>query len=608
MADLKVTVGADVSAYEAGMKQSAQATQAFSDDATKSLAQVAQASTAAGGAAASSSMKFMQMRSGISAARDGVMAFTLGGQAAERSLLAMGHHINSLVNETGSFKGALGALGSSLWGPGGIILGITVAVELFSKFSKGSKEAGDAAVDYASTLSAVRQATLAGQQAGDGEVTRLQILYAATQNHTLALKDRNAAYTELESKYPKYFTNADREKTLLGENTTGYNKLADAILAAAMAKAYEDKITSNTNRSLEDNQKILDAEKQIADVRAKLALDQKTNDEISKNATSGAGQGAGGLAISDSFLNKQLNDLIETRNSLLTDQLKLKEQNLALSKTATDEESKAGFKTAGEDGKGVKPDSTKDTSLKLLLPVGGVDFSYNPDDVKKALKKYQEQADKQLMSDAKNNSDKKLNNVDLQATSLVGTDKTLKNMDRIHQAIVRATNDQDTYDKEVANGTKAASDGAQLLSDIFNSIGQQGGNVFGSIITGIEQLLIKLAEAVAEAAVFALIMDALGFGSFSSLFLGSAGGSGALKQFTGFSIPGHADGGITLKPHLAMVGEGGENEVIAPLSKLKDFIGNSGGGAHNITVTGKLSGNDILISNKRTQASNSRRT
>ena len=67
-------------------------------------------------------------------------------------------------------------------------------------------------------------------------------------------------------------------------------------------------------------------------------------------------------------------------------------------------------------------------------------------------------------------------------------------------------------------------------------------------------------------------------------------------------IPKFAEGGMVTGPTTALVGEGigtsiSNPEVIAPLDKLKSMIG---GGNQHITVTGKLIGNDIFLSNAKT--------
>lgn len=202
MADLNVVIGADISQYQAGMQQAASTAKSVSDrlkadlqtyqalaektfdpallgtynnqiknlqssiarlgkeaeitaNDTKDIAKDGVSGlNSLGGATISASMKFQQMRSGISAARDGLMGFAIGGQAGERALMAMGHHINSLVNETGSFSGAMKAMGASLMGPGGIILGLTLAFELFKHFSKEESDAYDATKHFTDAANA----------------------------------------------------------------------------------------------------------------------------------------------------------------------------------------------------------------------------------------------------------------------------------------------------------------------------------------------------------------------------------------------------------------------------------------------------------------------
>jgi hypothetical protein len=69
----------------------------------------------------------------------------------------------------------------------------------------------------------------------------------------------------------------------------------------------------------------------------------------------------------------------------------------------------------------------------------------------------------------------------------------------------------------------------------------------------------------------------------------------AFNQITPF-----AEGGIVTGPTMGLVGEAGP-EVIFPLSKLKSFIGGEMGG--KVQVQGILTGQDIFLSNARTDIS-----
>jgi hypothetical protein len=73
------------------------------------------------------------------------------------------------------------------------------------------------------------------------------------------------------------------------------------------------------------------------------------------------------------------------------------------------------------------------------------------------------------------------------------------------------------------------------------------------------------------------------------------------------SPPALAKGGLAFGETMALVGDnpnaGTDPEVIAPLSKLQGMMG--GGGQH-VTVTGRISGRDLLLSNDRTQRARAR--
>ena len=73
--------------------------------------------------------------------------------------------------------------------------------------------------------------------------------------------------------------------------------------------------------------------------------------------------------------------------------------------------------------------------------------------------------------------------------------------------------------------------------------------------------------------------------------IGAMSNMGATNGPGGFGVgfvnpfPGHAAGGLVTRPHLAMVGEGGEPELITPLSEVKDMLAAGGGGGTNVYVT-----------------------
>ena len=101
----------------------------------------------------------------------------------------------------------------------------------------------------------------------------------------------------------------------------------------------------------------------------------------------------------------------------------------------------------------------------------------------------------------------------------------------------------------------------------------------------IKQLLVQLAVIMAI-----------------KLLLGDATTVKAAFELAKGKVLGLATGGLVTGPTMALVGEGAGTtasnpEVVAPLDKLKGMI--NGGGSQQVEVYGRISGNDIFISNQR---------
>ena len=148
-----------------------------------------------------------------------------------------------------------------------------------------------------------------------------------------------------------------------------------------------------------------------------------------------------------------------------------------------------------------------------------------------------------------------------------------------------------------AEAQKQLNAATQLFGDVMFSAMMSAANsqegFFSSFIESIKkaikQLLIQLA-----------VMTAIQF------LIGGPGVAGNLaKAFAAAKsgILGLASGGLVTGPTMALVGEGAGTtasnpEVVAPLDKLKGML-NSAGGVQQVEVYGRISGNDIFISNQR---------
>jgi hypothetical protein len=161
---------------------------------------------------------------------------------------------------------------------------------------------------------------------------------------------------------------------------------------------------------------------------------------------------------------------------------------------------------------------------------------------------------------------------------------------------------------------KFLQDGMSTLGSVFQQAFQAGLTSGESFFKTLSKAFTDLAKKIAATALAALALAVIlsvvfgganvagikafgvGFeGGFKELFVGIASSMGG--------IPGLAEGGIVTGPTLAMIGEGGESEAVIPLSKLSEI---SSSQSQNITVNGRISGQDILLSSEKANRTRTR--
>jgi len=140
--------------------------------------------------------------------------------------------------------------------------------------------------------------------------------------------------------------------------------------------------------------------------------------------------------------------------------------------------------------------------------------------------------------------------------------------------------------------------GDVLTSSLDSALNSQE-NFFDVFIKNIKKAITSL---LIQLAVMSLINMMMGGGAAAFSIASLKTNLGSLMGVSAF-----AEGGLVTGPTTALIGEGigtnaGNPEVVAPLDKLKSMMG--GGNNSNITVTGKLIGSDIFLSNQN--ASNNR--
>lgn len=128
-----------------------------------------------------------------------------------------------------------------------ISLGIVYGKDLWEwvkNIGKANKEL-TAAQKAAEDLNAASRKAVSSKA---DEISRLRILYSATQDVTRSERERNKAADELQKIYPQYFANLTNEAILAGNAASAYDSLTQALIRAGQAKASEDIIADYTKQ------------------------------------------------------------------------------------------------------------------------------------------------------------------------------------------------------------------------------------------------------------------------------------------------------------------------------------------------------------------------
>ena len=180
---------------------------------------------------------------------------------------------------------------------------------------------------------------------------------------------------------------------------------------------------------------------------------------------------------------------------------------------------------------------------------------------------------------------KNLDNGQIPFLSAIDPQKLIGPLNQVGETISELTQKQKQFNAAMTMFenimTSAMTSAAYSTEGFFKSF-------MNNIKIAIKQLLVQLA-----------VITAIKF------LIGGAGVAGNLSkafELAKGKVLGLATGGLVTGPTMALVGEGAGTtasnpEVVAPLDKLKGMI--NGGGSQQVEVYGRISGNDIFISNQR---------
>ena len=144
---------------------------------------------------------------------------------------------SSLVTETGSVRAAMGALGSSLFGAGGLGLAIGLASSLLvtfgdKLFSSGedAKKAKEEVDKYTKAVEGLQDATLTARNEAESEIETVRRLAGIVRDSSQSYTVRKRALEELGSINENYFGELKLETLQYNDLESAVNKYASALI------------------------------------------------------------------------------------------------------------------------------------------------------------------------------------------------------------------------------------------------------------------------------------------------------------------------------------------------------------------------------------------
>jgi len=527
--------------------------------------------------------------------------FASGGLTSGLNGLTMfGNSLTRLAVQEGGFKNAITGLATAFTGPAGIVLALSAAVGIFEQWQKTSKKAEEENIKFAKSLDDAKKS---GLETG----LRLQTLITISEDATLSDKKRAEALASVKKELGGVNKElADQIKTS-DDAKKAVDSYTQALIQQAVVTARMGKIAADTI-ALESSQTTI-AKSKPSDIAKVLAL--QANEQLGGQTGLGASLLIKALGLSDLANaldeSKRLQKELDNQTAALKSDIKGLETNpfgLAL--------------LTGQEGpsKSVKiVDEAREENKKLRLELElqkeyKKKFSELGLDIIKIPTLSETNADE---AKRKASIQKDIKPVEERMAASGGLGDVLaKQAEKSAQQI--------KLDDEIAKGIKAQQEAYKSLAktisqDVTKALfsmydAMQQGQSFGeAFLNMISQLVQKMAELVIQTLIFDAIFAALtGGGSIAAEAGGVAASDVAGSAGRMLMIPKYAEGGITTKAHIGMIGEAGP-EAIMPLSKLGSMMNStfSAGAMSGSNMGGNgqftLKGSDLVLALQRSNYS-----
>ena len=506
----------------------------------------------------------------------------------------------------------------------------------------------------------MHDASVQGAKDAQSDITKLNLLYRATQNVNLKMNDRVKAVKDLQRLYPAYFGNLTQEQILAGKASDAYKKLRDDIIACAQARAYEKKIGELAEQNIDLDDQIKKQEK-LVKLTKKQAADAKSAENGQVYGTAGVNMSSMNASRAVSAYEKEKKKLEELNKQKAANIKQQEEYAASIDKLtpavnridANNNKKGGGSKTETKTDidllpKGNKLDRQLDVwfkdfnkkiaaktkeSAEMNKGVANIDFITSPQQIQGTENAIQQalQVDDitfdfsalpEAMQAAADEAIKSLDRLS-EAMAIAGQQRAkfmaagdTKGVEEMDKQLATLTEDYNKQSEEVGNYVKRSEE-VNNLADSFKSVGDSVGalgGLFGALGDATDDAGMKTMGIIAETLATMALSFANALKSCSTWYEWVAFGVTGMTQLVSMvsqikqlTAGGYAEGGIVPGNSfagdkvMAMVNSG---EMILNTNQQKNLfdmlngITGTGISSSKIELTGKIRGKDLLLVQK----------
>lgn len=451
---------------------------------------------------------------------------------------------------------------------------------------------------------------LKGAQNAQEEITKLKLLYQASQDITRPMAERKRAVDELKKSYPKYLGNLTEEEILTGKAAIQYENLTNAIVSSAKARAAQDKIVEYAKKEIENETLLTELYAKREQMVSRLTKEQQLLADLSRTGDAQEFQ-AGIVSVVQGKVDAIDKDIARLKNEnediikLQKDLAKgIKVEDLTFDSSQNDENANKNLATIG--GLINKINELKEVQLKASEEQAIA--------LEKEIRLYEERlnlVNKTIIAGAEGNlakgSTELLKAPNIQAMDIPAIEFPLKIDEKSYQRVQQIIRESGYVFVKEAQITAEQVSGilSNSIEGFMEGFGEavasgNGLEILRSFLLSLMDMLQQFGSALIAAGMASEALKAIAWNGIGGIIAGAAliaatsAAKAALQNVTAF-----AAGGIVSGPTLALVGEysGASNnpEVIAPLNKLRSMLEPTDFSAKGLYLETKVKGKDLYI-------------